>query len=150
MALKDQINTDIKTAMKAKDKESLESLRAVKSALLLAATEKGSSDELSEEAEIKLLSKLVKQRKEAAELYHQQGRTDLAEVEEKQAAIIGKYLPQMMSEAEVEEAMKALIAEVSATGPSDMGKVMGKAMKHFQGKADGKLVSATAKRLLTS
>lgn len=149
MALKDKINEDIKTAMKAKDKETLESLRAVKSALLLAATEKGGGDELSEEAEIKLLSKLVKQRKESAALYKEQGRNDLAETEEKQAEVIERYLPQMMSEEEVEAQMKEIVAEVGASSPADMGKVMGLAMKRFQGKADGKLVSATAKRLLT-
>jgi len=148
MSLVDTINADIKTAMLAKDKESLEPLRAVKSALLMAATEKGATGEVSEEAETKALQKQVKQRKDAAAIYQEQGREDLAAVELKQAAVIEKYLPEQMGEAEVKAAVSAIITKTGATSMADMGKVMGMAMKELGGKTDGKLVSAAVKELL--
>jgi hypothetical protein len=148
MSITAQINDDIKTAMKAKDKESLEALRAVKSALLLASTEKGADGEVSEEAELKTLQKLVKQRKDAAAIYTEQGRADLAEVEVSQANVIGKYLPAQMSEDEVRTIIAGVISQVGATSPADMGKVMGASMGKLQGKADGKLISSVVKELL--
>lgn len=148
MTLAEKINADIKTAMLAKDKDSLDALRAVKSAILLAATEKGASEQLTEEAEIKLLQKLVKQRRESAEIYVTQGRDDLAKVEALQADVIERYLPAQMSREELTEAIKAIIAQVNATGPQDMGKVMGVASKQLAGKTDNKAVSEVVKSLL--
>jgi hypothetical protein len=148
MTLAEKINADIKTAMLAKDKDSLDALRAVKSAILLAATEKGASDQLTDEAEIKLLQKLVKQRRESAEIYVTQGRDDLAKVEALQADVIERYLPAQMSREELTEAIKAIIAQVNATGPQDMGKVMGVASKQLAGKTDNKAVSEVVKSLL--
>ncbi|UPT68580.1 MAG: GatB/YqeY domain-containing protein [Sphingobacteriales bacterium JAD_PAG50586_3] len=148
MTLAEKINADIKTAMLAKDKDSLDALRAVKSALLLAQTEKGASEQMTEEAEIKLLQKLVKQRRESAEIYVTQGRDDLAKVESLQADVIERYLPAQMSREELTEAIKAIIAQVGATGPQDMGKVMGVASKQLAGKSDNKAVSEVVKSLL--
>ncbi len=148
MTLAEKINADIKTAMLAKDKDSLDALRAVKSAILLAATEKGASEQLTEEAEIKLLQKLVKQRRESAEIYVTQGRDDLAKVEALQADVIERYLPAQMNREELTEAIKAIIAQVNATGPQDMGKVMGVASKQLAGKTDNKAVSEVVKSLL--
>jgi hypothetical protein len=148
MTLAEKINADIKTAMLAKDKDSLDALRAVKSAILLAATEKGASEQLTDEAEIKLLQKLVKQRRESAEIYVTQGRDDLAKVEALQADVIERYLPAQMSREELTEAIKAIIAQVNATGPQDMGKVMGVASKQLAGKTDNKVVSEVVKSLL--
>ena len=138
----------LKEAMKAKDTIALESLRAIKSAILLAKTEAGATAELAEEEELKLLQKLVKQRKDSAALYAQQGRNDLAEPELAQVAVIEKFLPKQLSEAEVTEAVKAIIAEVGATSAKDMGKVMGVATKQLAGKTDGKVISAIVKSLL--
>ena len=148
MTLAEKINADIKTAMLAKDKDSLDALRAVKSAILLAATEKGASDQLTDEAEIKLLQKLVKQRRESADIYITQGRDDLAKVEALQADVIERYLPAQMNREELTEAIKAIIAQVNATGPQDMGKVMGVASKQLAGKTDNKAVSEVVKSLL--
>lgn len=148
MTLAEKINADIKTAMLAKDKDSLDALRAVKSAILLAATEKGASEQLTEEAEIKLLQKLVKQRRESADIYVTQGRDDLAKVEALQADVIERYLPAQMNREELTEAIKAIIAQVNATGPQDMGKVMGVASKQLAGKTDNKAVSEVVKSLL--
>lgn len=148
MTLSEKINADIKTAMLAKDKESLEALRAVKSAILLAQTEKGASEQLSDDAEIKLLQRLVKQRRESAEIFTTQGRDDLAKVETAQADVIERYLPAQMSREELTEAVKAIIAQVGATGPQDMGKVMGAASKQLAGKTDNKSVSEVVKSLL--
>ena len=116
---------------------------------MLARTEAGASEELSEADELKLLQKLVKQRKDSAALYTQQGRNDLAEPELAQMAVIEKFLPAQLSEAEVEEALKGIIAQVGATNPKDMGKVMGAATKQLAGKADGKLISDIVKKLLS-
>ncbi|MCF8278369.1 MAG: GatB/YqeY domain-containing protein [Flavobacteriales bacterium] len=148
MSLTDQINNDLKEAMKAKDKETLTALRAIKSQLLLAATEKGGG-ESSDEAGIKMLQKLVKQRKESAELYLAQGRKDLADPELAEAAIIERYLPKQLSEDELKPIIEAIIAKVGAAGPQDMGKVMGAASQELAGKADGKTISTVVKQLLS-
>lgn len=149
MSLQTKVMEALKEAMKAKDTVALESLRAIKSAILLAKTEAGASEELSEADELKLLQKLVKQRKDSAALYTQQGRNDLAEPELAQMTVIEKFLPAQLSEAEVEEALKGIIAQVGATSPKDMGKVMGAATKQLAGKADGKLISDIVKKLLS-
>ncbi|WP_454967428.1 GatB/YqeY domain-containing protein [Capnocytophaga leadbetteri] len=148
MSLQTKVMDALKEAMKAKDTIALESLRAIKSAILLAKTEAGAAAELAEEEELKLLQKLVKQRKDSAALYAQQGRNDLAEPELAQVAVIEKFLPKQLSEAEVTEAVKAIIAEVGATSAKDMGKVMGVATKQLAGKTDGKVISAIVKTLL--
>jgi hypothetical protein len=149
MSLTDQINNDIKEAMKAKDATTLTALRAIKSQLLLAATEKGASDQPSDDAGIKMLQKLVKQRKESADLYVAQGRKDLADAELAEAAIIERYLPKQLSEDELKPLIQAIIAKVGASGPQDMGKVMGAASKELAGKADGKTISSVVKQLLS-
>ncbi len=149
MSLQTKVMEALKEAMKAKDTIALESLRAIKSAILLAKTEAGATEELSEADEMKLLQKLVKQRKDSAALYAQQGRNDLAEPELAQMAIIEKFLPKQLSEAEVEESVKGFIAQVGATSPKDMGKVMGVATKALAGKTDSKLISDIVKRLLS-
>ena len=149
MSLQTKVMEALKEAMKAKDTVALESLRAIKSAILLARTEAGASEELSEADELKLLQKLVKQRKDSAALYAQQGRNDLAEPELAQMAVIEKFLPAQLSEAEVETALRGIINQMGATTPKDMGKVMGVATKQLAGKADGKLISEIVKRLLS-
>ena len=149
MSLQTKVMEALKEAMKAKDTVALESLRAIKSAILLAKTEAGAAEELSEADELKLLQKLVKQRKDSAALYAQQGRNDLAEPELAQMAVIEKFLPAQLSEAEVETALRGIINQVGATTPKDMGKVMGVATKTLAGKADGKLISEIVKRLLS-
>ena len=149
MSLQTKVMEALKEAMKAKDTVALESLRAIKSAILLAKTEAGAAEELSESDELKLLQKLVKQRKDSATLYAQQGRNDLAEPELAQMAVIEKFLPAQLSEAEVETALRGVINQVGATTPKDMGKVMGVATKQLAGKADGKLISEIVKRLLS-
>ncbi len=149
MSLKDQINTDIKNAMRAKEADKLAALRAVKAAIIVAETAEGSTGTLTEEEEVSILSKLVKQRKDSGELYKSQDRMDLAEPELFQAEIISAYLPAQMSENEVREAVQAAIIRVGASGPSDMGKVMGPVMGQLKGKADGKLISALVKEELS-
>jgi uncharacterized protein YqeY len=148
MSLTDQINNDLKEAMKAKDTTTLTALRAIKSQLLLAATEKGGG-ESTEEAEIKMLQKQVKQRKESAELYKTQGREDLAEAELAEASIIEKYLPKQLSEDELKPIIQSIIEKVGAAGPQDMGKVMGAASKELAGQADGKTISLVVRQLLS-
>jgi len=148
MSLKSQINSDIKAAMLAKEKEKLEALRAVKSAILLAETEKGGDGELPEEKEVAIVQKLVKQRRDSATLYMEQGREDLAGPENFQADIVAKYLPEQMGEEDVREVVAGVIAQVGASGPGDMGKVMGPTMGKLKGKADGKLISQVVKELL--
>lgn len=150
MALKTQIDQDIKKAMLAKNKEELEALRAIKSMILLAETEKGGSGEISAEVENKLLMKAAKQRKESAEIFQKEGRSDLAQRENFQLEIINRYLPKQLTEAEVTEELKKIIAEVGAKGPQDMGKVMGVATKQLAGKADGKMISEIVKKILAS
>lgn len=149
MSLTDQINNDIKEAMKAKAKADLEALRAVKSALLLAATDKGAGGEVSEEAGIATLQKLVKQRKEAADAYVSQNRQDLADHELFQASVIEKYLPEQMSEEDVRSAVENTISSLGASSMKDMGKVMGSLSKQLAGKADNKLVSQIVKESLS-
>lgn len=149
MSLLEKIDQDVKKAMLAKEKEKLEALRAVKSALLLQKTEKGGGNTIDEDAEIKILKRLVKQRKEAAELYVQQNRKDLAEVEETQAEIINSYLPEQLSEEDIRKVVKELIEKLGASSMKDMGKVMGAASKELAGKADNKLVSDIVKDLLS-
>ena len=148
MSLQSQINEEIKNAMRAKDTVALESLRAVKSAILLALTEGGSKDELAQEDEIKLLQRLVKQRKDSAAIYVEQGRPDLADPEVQQAAIIEKFLPKQLSEAEVETVVAQLIAENGFSGMASMGQLMGIASKQLAGSADGKTISTIVKKLL--
>lgn len=148
MSLFDKINEDIKSAMMAKEREKLESLRSVKAAFLVAKTEKGAADVLSAETEIKIVQKLVKQRKETAEIYQTQNRPELAEKELYEASIIEQYLPKQMSQEELTLSLKAIMERVGAKSPADMGKVMGIASKEFAGKADGRMVSETVKNLL--
>lgn len=149
MSLVDQINGDIKKAMLAREKEKLEALRAVKSALLLAGTEKGADGTVSAEAELKVLQKLVKQRKDAATIYTEQNRDDLAQPEIFQAEVISAYLPEQMGEEEVKAIIQQIIERTGASSPTDMGKVMGPAMGQLQGKADGKMISSLVKELLS-
>ncbi|MFN3916908.1 MAG: GatB/YqeY domain-containing protein [Flavobacteriales bacterium] len=148
MSLKDQISNDIRLAMLAKEKEKLEALRAIKAALMLEETKEGAGGNISEDVELKTLQKLYKQRVESATIYRQQNRIDLAEVEEVQAEIIKAYLPAQMSEDEVRKAIQELIASAGATGPADMGKVVGAAVKTLGGKAEGKLISELVKQEL--
>lgn len=148
MTLTEQINNDIKTAMKERNQPKLAALRAIKSALLLAATEKGGNVD-AEAEEVRMLQKQVKQRREAAEIYKTQGRDDLANDEIDQAIIIEQYLPQQMSEEELVKAITAIIGETGATSPADMGKVMGAATKQLAGKADGKDISRIVKGMLS-
>lgn len=149
MSLKEQIDADIKKAMMARNKEELEALRSIKSLILLAETEKGGPAELNTEAETRLLMKGAKQRRESAEIFKQQGREDLAERELLQLEVIERYLPKQLSEQEIEEVVRAVIVEVGAQGPQDMGRVMGVITKKLAGQADGKTISALVKKLLT-
>jgi len=149
MSLKEQIDADIKKTMLAKNKEELEALRSIKSLILLAETEKGSSPEISSETEKKLLMKAAKQRKESAEIFLAQNRKDLADRELLQLDVINRYLPKQLSEEEIKSVLVDLIKEVGATGPQDMGKVMGSATKKLAGQADGKMISELVKKLLT-
>jgi uncharacterized protein YqeY len=149
MELEKLINNDLKEAMKAKDKRKLEALRAIKAALLLEKTGKDVADgEIPESVELKLLQKLVKQRKESAALYREQNRPELAEEEEYQSAIIEKYLPEQMSEEEIQAVVKQIIEETGASSMKDMGRVMGAATKKLAGKADNKLISTIVKGML--
>lgn len=148
MSLKLQLNDDIKKAMLAKEKDTLRTLRALKAAILLAETEKGAVEELTAEKELAILQKAAKQRKESAEIYKQQQREDLAENELIELEVIERYLPKQIGDDELEAAIKAIIAKVGASAPSDMGKVMGVASKELAGKADGKRISTTVKALL--
>ena len=148
MSLKDQINSDIKDAMRAKEADKLAALRAVKAAIIVAETAEGSTGALTVEEEVAMLSKLVKQRKDAGDLYKDQDRMDLADPEFFQAGVIGVYLPEQMGEDEVRKVVQAAIARVNASGPQDMGKVMGPVMGQLKGKADGKLISTLVKEEL--
>nr|WP_294894100.1 GatB/YqeY domain-containing protein [uncultured Pedobacter sp.] len=146
--LENTINQDIKTAMLAKEEVTLRSLRAIKAALLVAKTEKGASSEITEDTEIKVLQKLVKQRKESAEIYKSQNREDLYQIEAEEIAVIEKYLPKQLSNEELTSYIKALIEKLNVTSVKEMGKVMGVANKELSGKADGKAISAAIKTLL--
>lgn len=150
MALKQKIEGEIKSAMIAKDKVRLTALRAIKSLILLEETKEGFSGELSADDEMKLLTKSAKQRKDSAEIYEKQNRPDLLAVELAELAIIQEFLPKALSEAELLQAIQAIIASCGATGPKDMGKVMGLASKELAGKADGKAISEQVKVLLAS
>lgn len=148
MALRQQIDADIKQAMLARDQDKLRTLRAIKSLILLEATKEGAADELKPEEEIRILTKAVKQRKDSADIYRQQGREDLLKTEETEIAIIENYLPKQLSEDEVRSRLQDIIARVGASAPSDMGKVMGVATKELAGLAEGKTISALVKQLL--
>ena len=147
MSLTDTINADIKTAMLSKDEAGLRGLRAIKSALIVAKSS-GASAEASADEEIKMLQKLVKQRKESVEIYTAQNRPDLAEKEQQEIAVIEKYLPKQMGEDEIRTILKQIIETTGAKTPADMGKVMGAASKQLAGKADNKIISTIVKELL--
>ena len=148
MSLINQVDQDIKLAMLAKQADRLRGLRAIKSALLLAKTEKGAAEELTAEAEIKVLQRLIKQRKESADIYKTQNREDLYEIEIEEMKVIEPYLPQQMTRFEIEGYLQELISRLGATSTSDMGKVMGAANKELAGKADGKTISEIVRQLL--
>lgn len=149
MSLKETINNDIKQAMLAKKKAELTALRGIKSMILLAETEKGAAGELSSDAEMKLLMKASKQRKESAELYSKEGRTDLADKELLEYAVIAKYLPEALSEEALREKIKEIVESVGATSPAEMGKVMGVATKQLAGLADGKMIATIVRETLS-
>ncbi len=148
MSLFDQITEDLKKAMKDREKEKLEALRAVKTAFLLAKSDKGATAVLSEDEELKILQKLVKQRNESAEIYKSQNRDDLYEKEILEAQVISGYLPKQLSEEELTEALEKIIQKSGASGMKDMGKVMGVATRELAGKAEGKMIAAKVKELL--
>lgn len=149
MSLIKNIATEMKEAMKAKDKVKLESLRSIKAALMLAQTEKGAGAELNEDEEMKILVRLQKQRKDSISIYQEQGRQDLADEELAQLAVIETFLPKALSEEELVSYLEKLIAELGATDAKDMGKVMGRASKELAGRADGKTISAKVRALLS-
>jgi uncharacterized protein YqeY len=148
MSLQASIDQDIKTAMLAKNEAGLRGLRAIKSALLVAKTEKGAAQQLDEATELKVLQKLVKQRKESAAIYQEQNRPDLYQIEAEEISVIEAYLPKALAEEEVTASIRNLINQSGATGMQDMGKVMGLATKTLAGQADGKLISDLVKQLL--
>jgi len=150
MTLKERVDTDIKQAMLAKDKVRLQALRSIKSQVLLAETEKAGITDLSPDTEMKLLTKAAKQRRESAALYAQQGRTDLEEVELSELAVIEEYLPKQLDEGDLRTRLVEIIQRVGATGPSDIGKVMGVASKELAGQADGRAISQTVGHLLNN
>lgn len=149
MSLEEKINGELKAAMMAKNQAAMRALRAIKAAILLAKTEKGAAATLSEEKEVAMLQKMIKQRKESIEIFEKQNRADLATTEKEEVEVIEKFLPAMMSQEEITESVKKIIAEVGATSAKEMGKVMGAASKAFAGKADNKIVSEVVKTLLT-
>src|SRR5829696_2165578 len=148
MNLEEKVMAEMKDAMKSKNEASLRGLRAIKAEIIKAKTEPGAGGTVSEEGEVKLLQKMVKQRRDALEIYQQQNRADLAQKEEEEIAVIEKFLPAQMSEAELRQALQEIIAETGAQSPADMGKVMGVATKKLAGRADGKAISTTVKALL--
>jgi len=148
MSLTERINADLITAMKTKDKESLEAIRAVKTAFILARSEKGHEYVLTHDEELKIIQKLVKQRRESAAIYKEQNRSDLYEKEVSEANVLEKYLPAKMSEEELGKVLQEIITRVGAKSPADLGKVMGVAAKELAGKADGREISAKVKQLL--
>ncbi len=150
MSLQKQVMDAMKTAMKEKDAVALESLRAVKSAILLAQTESGAKAELTEDQELKLLQKLVKQRKDSAAIFSEQGRDDLAQPELSQAAVIEQFLPEQLGEEEITKVVEEIIAQTGASSMKDMGKVMGMASGKLAGQADGKTISNIVKQRLSS
>ncbi|MES2003607.1 MAG: GatB/YqeY domain-containing protein [Bacteroidota bacterium] len=148
MSLEEKVMAQMKDAMKAKNEALLRGLRAIKAEIIKAKTEPGANGQVTEDGEMKLLQKLVKSRKDSLEIYTQQNRPDLATKESEEIAVIETFLPKQLSDAELKEAVTAIIAELGATGPQDMGKVMGTASKQLAGKADGKAVAAAVKELL--
>jgi uncharacterized protein len=150
MSLEKHVNDQLKTAMLAKDEKSLRALRAIKAAILLAKTSEGAGGELKPEDEIKMLQKLVKQRKDSEEIFRQQNRPELAQKEAEEIEVIEKFLPRQMDVEELKVELRRIIAEVGAVSPADMGKVMGAATKQLAGKADGKTISSTVKELLAA
>lgn len=148
MNLEQKIMAELKTAMLAKDEKTMRSLRAIKAAIILAKTSEGAGGEIKEEDEIKLLQKLVKQRKDSLEIYQQQNRADLAQKEQEEIEVIEKFLPKQLSAEELKAVVAEIIAQTGASSPADMGKVMGVATKQLAGKADGKAISAAVKELL--
>ncbi len=149
MSLKEEVDLDIKVAMKAKNQDGLRALRAIKSMILLAETEKGNRDGLTPDMELSLLMKAVKQRKESSDLYKEQGRDDLYQKEIAEIEVIQEYLPKQLSEGELEKELQKIIDEVGATNMKEMGQVMGYATKALAGKADGKSISAAVRKLLS-
>ena len=149
MSLEQKIMIELKEAMKAKDEAALRGLRAIKAEIIKAKTEPGAGGQLDEATEQKFLQKMMKQRKDSLDIFVQQGREDLAAKEREEIAIIEKFLPKQLSEAEIKEAVTAIIASVGATSSADLGKVMGVASKQLAGKADGKTISAIVKELLS-
>jgi uncharacterized protein YqeY len=148
MSLEENVMSQMKDAMKAKDEALLRGLRAIKAEIIKAKTDPGANGMVTADGEIKILQKLVKSRKDSLEIYQTQNRPDLAQKESEEIAVIEKFLPQQLSAAELEEIVKGIIAAVGATGPQDMGKVMGVASKQLAGKAEGKAISTTVKALL--
>lgn len=148
MALEQQIMAEMKEAMKAKDEATLRGLRAIKAEIIKAKTEPGAGGEIDEATEQKFLQKMMKQRKDSLEIFEKQGRADLAAKEKEEMAVIEKFLPKQLSEAEIKEAVNKIIAATGASSPADMGKVMGVASKELAGKADGKTISGIVKELL--
>ncbi|HEY4967474.1 MAG TPA: GatB/YqeY domain-containing protein [Puia sp.] len=148
MNLEQKVMTDLKTAMLARNEAALRSLRAIKASIILAKTAEGASGSIKEEDEIKILQKLIKQRKDSLEIYKAQQRADLATKEEEEIAIIEKFLPAQMTQEELKSILQKIISETGAASPADMGKVMGVASKQLAGKADGKTISALVKELL--
>jgi hypothetical protein len=148
MSLEQKIMIELKTAMLAKDEKTTRSLRAIKAAILLAKSAEGAGEELKDEDEIKMLQKMVKQRKDSLEIYQQQNRTDLAQKEQEEIEVIERFLPKQLSTEELKTELQKIIQQVGASSPADMGKVMGVATKQFAGKADGKTISRLVKELL--
>src|SRR2546423_1190058 len=148
MNLEQKVMAEMKDAMKAKNEASLRGLRAIKAAIIIAKTAEGAKGELSEDDEIKLLQKLVKQRKDSLDIFQQQNRKDLAQKEQEEIIVIEKFLPRQLTEEELKNELKQIIAETGAASAADMGKVMGAATKRLAGRADGKTISAAVKELL--
>ena len=149
MSLEQQVMAEMKDAMKSKNEALLRGLRAIKAEIIKAKTEPGAGGEISEETELKFLQKMMKQRKDSLEIFEKQGREDLAQKEKEEMAVIEKFLPKQLSEAELKETISKIIAETGAASVADLGKVMGIATKQLAGKADGKTISAVVKELLS-
>lgn len=148
MSLEQKVMEELKNAMRAKDEAALRTLRAIKAAILLEKTSEGASDVISEATEIKMLQKMAKQRRDSLEIFEKQSREDLAQKEREELTIIERFLPKQMSAEELKAELQSIIAQVGASSPADMGKVMGVATKQLAGKADGKVISETVKQLL--
>jgi uncharacterized protein YqeY len=149
MNLEQKVMTDLKAAMLARDEKALRGLRAIKAAIILAKTAEGAGGQINDEGEVKLLQKLIKQRKDSLEIYEQQNRADLAQKEKEEIEVIEKFLPAQLSQGELKSALSSLISDLGASSPADMGKVMGAATKKFAGMADGKTINALVKELLS-